>query len=77
MHFLCVPQMRYAEGDYIFRQGAAGDTFYIISKGQVEFPRMGKMALSKKYITGARCHDGANSLTSSLIITLFISSLSF
>lgn len=30
--------MRYADGDYIFRQGAAGDTFYIISKGQVRFP---------------------------------------
>lgn len=37
MRFLCVPQMHYAEGDYIFRQGAAGDTFYIISKGQVKF----------------------------------------
>ncbi|XP_075895078.1 cGMP-dependent protein kinase 1 [Nelusetta ayraudi] len=31
-----VEEMHYAEGDYIFRQGAAGDTFYIISKGQVK-----------------------------------------
>uniref|UniRef100_A0A3B4WA12 cGMP-dependent protein kinase 1-like n=1 Tax=Seriola lalandi dorsalis TaxID=1841481 RepID=A0A3B4WA12_SERLL len=27
----------YNEGDYIIRQGATGDTFYIISKGQVKF----------------------------------------
>uniref|UniRef100_A0A3Q4I6Q9 cGMP-dependent protein kinase n=1 Tax=Neolamprologus brichardi TaxID=32507 RepID=A0A3Q4I6Q9_NEOBR len=26
----------YADGDYIIRQGATGDTFYIISKGQVK-----------------------------------------
>lgn len=37
MRFLCVLQMHYVEGEYIFRQGAAGDTFYIISKGQVKF----------------------------------------
>lgn len=37
MYFLCLPQMHYAEGEFIFRQGAAGDTFYIISKGQVKF----------------------------------------
>lgn len=37
MHFPCVPQMHYADGDFICRQGAAGDTFYIISKGQVKF----------------------------------------
>ncbi|XP_047449119.1 cGMP-dependent protein kinase 1 [Mugil cephalus] len=29
-------EARYADGDYIIRQGAAGDTFYIISKGQVK-----------------------------------------
>nr|XP_046243097.1 cGMP-dependent protein kinase 1 isoform X2 [Scatophagus argus] len=29
-------ETRYAEGDYIIRQGATGDTFYIISKGQVK-----------------------------------------
>uniref|UniRef100_A0A7N9AVI0 cGMP-dependent protein kinase n=1 Tax=Mastacembelus armatus TaxID=205130 RepID=A0A7N9AVI0_9TELE len=28
--------MHYTEGDYIIRQGATGDTFYIISKGQVK-----------------------------------------
>ncbi|XP_056275732.1 cGMP-dependent protein kinase 1 isoform X2 [Pseudoliparis swirei] len=29
-------ETHYNEGDYIIRQGAAGDTFYIISKGQVK-----------------------------------------
>ncbi|KAM7391854.1 hypothetical protein PAMP_022509 [Pampus punctatissimus] len=29
-------EMNYTEGDYIIRQGAMGDTFYIISKGQVK-----------------------------------------
>uniref|UniRef100_A0A668ANB3 Cyclic nucleotide-binding domain-containing protein n=1 Tax=Myripristis murdjan TaxID=586833 RepID=A0A668ANB3_9TELE len=35
-HFCFVPQTHYSEGDYIIRQGATGDTFYIISKGQVK-----------------------------------------
>uniref|UniRef100_I3K0W5 Protein kinase cGMP-dependent 1 n=1 Tax=Oreochromis niloticus TaxID=8128 RepID=I3K0W5_ORENI len=30
-------ETHYADGDYIIRQGATGDTFYIISKGQVKF----------------------------------------
>ncbi|XP_012718724.2 cGMP-dependent protein kinase 1 [Fundulus heteroclitus] len=30
-----VEETNFADGDYIFRQGAIGDTFYIISKGQV------------------------------------------
>ncbi|XP_070760312.1 LOW QUALITY PROTEIN: cGMP-dependent protein kinase 1 [Enoplosus armatus] len=29
-------ETHYAEGDYIIRQGATGDTFYVISKGQVK-----------------------------------------
>uniref|UniRef100_A0A3Q2TLU8 cGMP-dependent protein kinase n=1 Tax=Fundulus heteroclitus TaxID=8078 RepID=A0A3Q2TLU8_FUNHE len=29
-----VEETNFADGDYIFRQGAIGDTFYIISKGQ-------------------------------------------
>ncbi|KAM7017710.1 cGMP-dependent protein kinase 1 [Tautogolabrus adspersus] len=29
-------QTHYSDGDYIIRQGATGDTFYIISKGQVK-----------------------------------------
>lgn len=29
-------EAHYAEGDYIIRQGASGDTFYIISRGQVK-----------------------------------------
>lgn len=31
-----VLQTHFAEGDYIIRQGATGDTFYIISRGQVK-----------------------------------------
>lgn len=33
--FLCWFQTFYNEGDYIIRQGARGDTFFIISKGKV------------------------------------------
>ncbi|XP_061673228.1 cGMP-dependent protein kinase 1 isoform X4 [Syngnathoides biaculeatus] len=29
-------EARYSQGDYIFRQGASGDTFYIVNKGQVK-----------------------------------------
>ncbi|XP_059193259.1 cGMP-dependent protein kinase 1 [Centropristis striata] len=31
-----IEETHYSEGDYIIRQGATGDTFYIISKGQVK-----------------------------------------
>lgn len=31
---LC-PQTHYSDGEYIIRQGARGDTFFIISKGKV------------------------------------------
>lgn len=34
---VCV-QTHYEEGEYIIRQGARGDTFFIISKGQVTHP---------------------------------------
>lgn len=30
-----LPQTHYSDGDYIIRQGATGDTFFIISEGQV------------------------------------------
>ncbi|XP_056233301.1 cGMP-dependent protein kinase 1 [Seriola aureovittata] len=33
-------ETHYNEGDYIIRQGATGDTFYIISKGQVKVTEM-------------------------------------
>lgn len=51
-HFLCAPQMRFAEGDYIFRQGAAGDTFYVISKGQVKFLGRAKWHFPRKTLPG-------------------------
>ncbi|CAJ1068602.1 cGMP-dependent protein kinase 1 isoform X4 [Xyrichtys novacula] len=31
-----IEQTHYSDGDYIIRQGATGDTFYIISRGQVK-----------------------------------------
>ncbi len=31
-------QTSYKEGEYIVRQGAGGDTFFIISKGRVSLP---------------------------------------
>lgn len=37
-------QSRYSEGDYIIRQGATGDTFYIISSGQV------RMRMAEPYL---------------------------
>uniref|UniRef100_A0A4W5LQB4 Cyclic nucleotide-binding domain-containing protein n=1 Tax=Hucho hucho TaxID=62062 RepID=A0A4W5LQB4_9TELE len=33
---LSLSQTHYSEGDYIIRQGATGDTFFIISEGQVK-----------------------------------------
>ncbi|KAF7285490.1 hypothetical protein GWI33_010588 [Rhynchophorus ferrugineus] len=40
----------YAHGDYIIRQGARGDTFFIISKGQVKVTIKKKDSLEEKYI---------------------------
>uniref|UniRef100_A0A8C9RLV9 cGMP-dependent protein kinase n=1 Tax=Scleropages formosus TaxID=113540 RepID=A0A8C9RLV9_SCLFO len=37
---------RYADGDYIIRQGATGDTFFIISEGQVSIPVGRKLDLA-------------------------------
>ena len=33
---LLLPQSHFGRGAYIVRQGAAGDTFYIISEGKVK-----------------------------------------
>lgn len=35
MHVKCAFQTFYNAGDYIIRQGARGDTFFIINKGKV------------------------------------------
>lgn len=35
--FVVKLQMYYKVGDYIIRQGARGDTFFIISKGKVSY----------------------------------------
>ncbi|XP_066992525.1 cGMP-dependent protein kinase, isozyme 2 forms cD5/T2 isoform X1 [Anabrus simplex] len=40
----------YNEGDYIIRQGARGDTFFIISKGQVKVTIKQPNTLEEKYI---------------------------
>uniref|UniRef100_A0A8C9SLI4 cGMP-dependent protein kinase n=1 Tax=Scleropages formosus TaxID=113540 RepID=A0A8C9SLI4_SCLFO len=39
-------EARYADGDYIIRQGATGDTFFIISEGQVSIPVGRKLDLA-------------------------------
>uniref|UniRef100_A0A3B5AA13 cGMP-dependent protein kinase n=1 Tax=Stegastes partitus TaxID=144197 RepID=A0A3B5AA13_9TELE len=48
---ICLPQTHYTNGDYIIRQGATGDTFYIISKGQVKFYAFGEKDLDLRSIT--------------------------
>ncbi|GLV39476.1 foraging [Carabus blaptoides fortunei] len=40
----------YADGDYIIRQGARGDTFFIISKGQVKVTMKQPNSSEEKYI---------------------------
>lgn len=52
---ICPPQTHYTEGDYITQQGATGDTFYLISKGQVKLyafcsPCTWNKAFQKLYI---------------------------
>lgn len=32
----CIEEVEYANGDYIVRQGARGETFFIISRGRVK-----------------------------------------
>uniref|UniRef100_A0A3B3VZK7 cGMP-dependent protein kinase n=1 Tax=Poecilia latipinna TaxID=48699 RepID=A0A3B3VZK7_9TELE len=44
----------YSDGDYVFRQGAVGDTFYIISKGQVNRVRSNAVA---PYFTSTEKHN--------------------
>uniref|UniRef100_A0A3B3WY27 cGMP-dependent protein kinase n=1 Tax=Poecilia mexicana TaxID=48701 RepID=A0A3B3WY27_9TELE len=44
----------YSDGDYVFRQGAVGDTFYIISKGQVNRVRSNAVA---PYFTSIEKHN--------------------
>lgn len=40
----------YQQGDYIVRQGARGDTFFIISKGQVRVTIKQPDTLEEKFI---------------------------
>jgi cGMP-dependent protein kinase len=40
----------YKKGDYIIRQGARGDTFFIISKGQVKVTRRTNDFTEEKFI---------------------------
>lgn len=40
----------YAYGDYIIRQGARGDTFFIISKGRVKVTMKQPNSLDEKFI---------------------------
>ena len=43
---LLPPQTAYKEGEYIVRQGAGGDTFFIISKGRVSLQAVPKIRCS-------------------------------
>nr|XP_024214758.1 cGMP-dependent protein kinase, isozyme 2 forms cD4/T1/T3A/T3B isoform X2 [Halyomorpha halys] len=47
----------YNEGDYIIRQGARGDTFFIISKGQVKVTIKQPNCLEEKFIRTLRKGD--------------------
>uniref|UniRef100_A0A224XKS9 cGMP-dependent protein kinase n=1 Tax=Panstrongylus lignarius TaxID=156445 RepID=A0A224XKS9_9HEMI len=47
----------YNEGDYIIRQGARGDTFFIISKGQVKVTIKQPNSLEEKFIRTLRKGD--------------------
>ncbi|XP_073992117.1 cGMP-dependent protein kinase for isoform X4 [Rhodnius prolixus] len=47
----------YNEGDYIIRQGARGDTFFIISKGQVKVTIRQPNCLEEKFIRTLRKGD--------------------
>uniref|UniRef100_A0A3Q0R6L8 cGMP-dependent protein kinase n=1 Tax=Amphilophus citrinellus TaxID=61819 RepID=A0A3Q0R6L8_AMPCI len=49
---ICLPQMHYSDGDYIIRQGATGDTFYIISNGQVRFSALCSLHRSSEAFRG-------------------------
>lgn len=40
----------YKEGDYIIRQGAVGDTFFIISKGRVKVTKKDSSGVEEKFI---------------------------
>lgn len=40
-------QTHYSDGEYIIRQGARGDTFFIISKGKVRLHILRKRRLSQ------------------------------
>ncbi|GAA6094930.1 cGMP-dependent protein kinase 1a isoform X1 [Tachysurus ichikawai] len=43
-------QTHYEEGDYIIRQGARGDTFFIISKGKVTVTREDSASQDTMYL---------------------------
>uniref|UniRef100_A0A3Q0R6M3 Protein kinase cGMP-dependent 1 n=1 Tax=Amphilophus citrinellus TaxID=61819 RepID=A0A3Q0R6M3_AMPCI len=45
-------EMHYSDGDYIIRQGATGDTFYIISNGQVRFSALCSLHRSSEAFRG-------------------------
>jgi len=43
------PQRRYEDGEYILRQGAVGDTFYILSKGNVSSNEILRLCVFVRY----------------------------
>ena len=45
---MCLQQAYYDEGEYIIRQGARGDTFFIIKKGAVS--QMCNLSFSEPHV---------------------------
>lgn len=73
LSLIYVPQTHYAEGDCIIRQGATGDTFYIISKGQVKCYALCSLhrwneAFSKKRLWRTKCQRSFGECTMMVII---------
>lgn len=85
MKFFIFLQTFYTNGDYIIRQGARGDTFFIISRGQVRVTIKQPDTTEEKYIRtlgkgdffGEKALQGSVKIisTGSTILLLFISSI--
>ena len=53
-----LPQSHFGRGAYIVRQGAAGDTFYIISEGKVKVTQKKEGMLIRYRVILIMIHDG-------------------
>lgn len=66
-------QTHYGDGEYIIRQGARGDTFFIISKGKVT-----NLFIIEVHVLMLEVHgvSGASQGLSTTVITVEVSSMS-